>query len=270
MSNLTDALIAAKLVGGSGGSGGGSGLPEITTEATTIFAEQSVAFTDHDGMYGSDALNIEFSGGTSYTVTWDGTDYTCVAVDLGADGIYIGNLSIPSLGADTGEPFLIGYYGGDGAYAYTLLTAATHTFKIVGQIQSPAEGSALIVAGGEWKVQNGYGFEKNGVTTPFKASLIPGAPFRVTGKIGDETTIANNTAEEIQVVPDDALPHNEGIYAVLYINVFHNGVGYDLGSLVTAGASPSGLFVDAYNATGESKTITAADTIELWAIFLSH
>ena len=27
MSNLTDALIAAKLVGGSGGSGGGSGLP---------------------------------------------------------------------------------------------------------------------------------------------------------------------------------------------------------------------------------------------------
>ncbi len=29
MSNLTDALIAAKLVGGSGGSGGGSGLPEI-------------------------------------------------------------------------------------------------------------------------------------------------------------------------------------------------------------------------------------------------
>lgn len=30
MSNLTDALIAAKLVGGSGGSGGGSGLPEIT------------------------------------------------------------------------------------------------------------------------------------------------------------------------------------------------------------------------------------------------
>lgn len=30
MSNLTDALIAAKLVGGSGGSGGGSGLPSTT------------------------------------------------------------------------------------------------------------------------------------------------------------------------------------------------------------------------------------------------
>lgn len=90
MSNLTDALIAAKLVGGSGGSGGGSGLPEITTTTTTIFAEQSVAFTDLDGIYGSDVLNIELSGGASYTVTWDGTDYTCVAVDLGADGIYIG------------------------------------------------------------------------------------------------------------------------------------------------------------------------------------
>lgn len=32
MSNLTDALIAAKLVGGSGGSGGGSGLPEVTAD----------------------------------------------------------------------------------------------------------------------------------------------------------------------------------------------------------------------------------------------
>ena len=32
MSNLTDALIAAKLVGGSGGSGGGSGLPSVTSD----------------------------------------------------------------------------------------------------------------------------------------------------------------------------------------------------------------------------------------------
>ena len=32
MSNLTDAIIAAKLVGGSGGSGGGSGLPEVTAD----------------------------------------------------------------------------------------------------------------------------------------------------------------------------------------------------------------------------------------------
>lgn len=142
--------------------------------------------------------------------------------------------------------------------------------KIVGQIQSPAEGSALVVVDGEWKTQDGYGFEKNGVTTPFKVSLIPGAPFKVTGTILDDTTIANNSAETILVVPDNALPYSEGIYAVLHIDVSYNGVGYRLGSLVTASASPSGLSVEAYNATGESKTITATDAIELWALFLSH
>ena len=151
MSNLTDALIAAKLVGGSGGSGGGSGLPEITTETTTIFAEQSVAFVDQEGTYGTDALNIVFVLGETYTVAWDGTDYTCTAFDDGDGGVAVGNLSIWGTGDDTGEPFVISYYSGDAAYAGTLSTAASHTIKI-GQItsQSPADGSIMQVVNGAW------------------------------------------------------------------------------------------------------------------------
>lgn len=46
MSNLTDALIAAKLVGGSGGSGGGSGLPDAYNYV--IVASDFGATSDYD------------------------------------------------------------------------------------------------------------------------------------------------------------------------------------------------------------------------------
>lgn len=80
MSNLTEALIAAKLVGGSGGSGGGSGLPEIRTETVTIVEEQTVTgFQDTGGgLYLGTGGSVDFSGlanGDLVDVIFDGTTY---------------------------------------------------------------------------------------------------------------------------------------------------------------------------------------------------
>lgn len=151
MSNLTDALIAAKLVGGSGGSGGGSGLPEIESTATTVFAEQTLAFSERGNVYGADPLNLVLAIRETYTVTWDGTDYTCTAVDDGSGGVAIGNLSIWENGPDTGEPFMFGYSSlSNATYIFSSSTAASHTIKITQDSQTPADGTALSVQNGAW------------------------------------------------------------------------------------------------------------------------
>ena len=177
MSNLTDALIAAKLVGGSGGSGGGSGLPDasgqadntalsvqngawaasgavlppIETSETTLFAEQSVEFTEYEGVYEAWSTGITPVIGETYTVSWDGTDYTCTAFEF--TGVpAIGNASLHG-GTDTGEPFLIQFGG-----IFTLSTAASHTVKVFTVSQTPVDGSVLIAAGGQWRTQAGYGY----------------------------------------------------------------------------------------------------------------
>lgn len=172
MSNLTDALIAAKLVGGSGGSGGGSGLPEITTTTTTIFAEQSVAFEEDSGLYYGELTDATLSIGASYTVTWDGVKYSCVAVDGGSDDVILGNLSLWEMGEDTGEPFLIDYLN-NRTDAVTADSTVTHTVKITTVVQTPADGTVLVVAGGEWTLQSGYGYIDDGVAIPIEDDILP-------------------------------------------------------------------------------------------------
>lgn len=170
MSNLTDALIAAKLVGGNGGSGGGSGLPEIRTETVEIVPQTTVAFSDAgSGMYTAPTDFVATSGST-YTVTWDEADYECTPLVMG--GQYaLGNMGILG-GEDTGEPFLLTNAFGGNSWV-TQSTAATHVCKIVGLAQTPADGSALVVVGGEWTVQDGYGYTKDSVVTPIESKYIP-------------------------------------------------------------------------------------------------
>lgn len=151
MSNLTDALIAAKLVGGSGGSGGGSGLPEITTGVVPLFPESNISFEDYgDGWYSG---SFEYSGGLNvgedYIFTWDGVDYTCTA-HMGDFYPYFGNMAIIGESPDTGEPF---FCSPDDSFMYinTLSTEASHTVALKGQGQTPADGSQLIVKNAEWQ-----------------------------------------------------------------------------------------------------------------------
>lgn len=150
MSNLTDALIAAKLVGGSGGSGGGSGLPEITRVTVEIFAPQGIPFSAEDGMYKA-TLTREFSinDGDELDIEWDGTAYNCTVSSL-EGGLVWGNLSILGAGGDTGEPFLMSYISDYGLIMYTALTAASHNVGISSTSYNPPSGSVLITEGEEW------------------------------------------------------------------------------------------------------------------------
>ena len=160
MSNLTDALIAAKLIGTQGGgSGGGSGLPEIEmTESTTpLIASQSVSFTQQGDMYMGVVIKaLSIVVGDTVQVTWDGTSYVCPVFDFeGLAGW--GNMSILGMGSDTGEPFLM-YYGSEGGtsateMSTTLQAGASHTIALdkVTLVQSPPDGYVLMVVDGEWK-----------------------------------------------------------------------------------------------------------------------
>lgn len=172
MSNLTDALIAAKLVGGSGGSGGGSGLPEITPGSqTVVFAEQSVSFSvseGPDGLYSAMLQFVTIASGVTYTVTWDGTTYTCVGSEIsmgGQTGIVAGNLSIDGPGEDTGEPFVLVHVSSMNGTNVATTTAGSHTIGVTtGTPQTPPDGYVLGVDGGEWKAVPSGGGESGGGT----------------------------------------------------------------------------------------------------------
>lgn len=149
MSNLTDALIAAKLVGGSGGSGGGSGLPEIKTEEVEVIPETTLAFSSSGGAYSS-LTDFVPDDGATYVISWDGVDYTCTVLTQ-AGMFALGNMLIFG-GPDTGEPFLITNMSGRGAW-YTQSTAATHLCGITQEMQTPPNKAILIVEDGEWKTE---------------------------------------------------------------------------------------------------------------------
>ena len=150
MSNLTDALIAAKLVGGSGGSGGGSGLPEIESSVSYLIPEAGYGFTQLSAMFYGHIFNEALSvTADAYTVIWDGTSYECPV--LSQNGLYVfGNLSFIGAGADTGEPFCI--TNSEGAdVIVTTSTEASHTVEVFSSSQTPADGSIMQVINGAWQ-----------------------------------------------------------------------------------------------------------------------
>lgn len=153
MSNLTDALIAAKLVGGSGGSGGGSGLPEIRIVSQPIYETQTVSgFYEQGGLYGVELSDVDLSPITNempVTVSFDGVDYPVNALAQGGK-VAMGNGGLVG-GTDTGEPFYI-----TNRFSYPLVTIVTsqsgtsHIIGISANLQAPADDSMLVVENGAW------------------------------------------------------------------------------------------------------------------------
>lgn len=136
-----------------GGGGGGSGLPPISTETEEIIALQTLAFEDQGGMYGATvAGTFDIAAGDAFTVSWDGDDYDVTVFNVPGIGIpAFGNLSIAGMGADTGEPFFGGYMEGMGLQIIASTSDPTHEVGISSTVYTPANGSILIVEGGEWK-----------------------------------------------------------------------------------------------------------------------
>lgn len=154
MSDLTNALIAAKLMG-NGGGGGGGGLPEIETVEAELL-NKTLSFVDSGmGAYVTqEDVDFSLSVGSVYTVKWDNVEYNCTAVEIDDGGdstvTVIGNVSIMGLTPDTGEPFMAFIPQAGTLVFYTPSTSASHDVVISGMTQIPADGSGLVVEDGEW------------------------------------------------------------------------------------------------------------------------
>ena len=107
------------------------GYPTKSVQTTTLMEEQQVAFALSNGVYMAQLTSaFKIVNGQTYTVVWDGTEYECVCSAFNSM-LVLGNLSIIGAGADTGEPFLYGYYTEQhGGMFATLDTAASHTISV--------------------------------------------------------------------------------------------------------------------------------------------
>ena len=136
--SVIDAIIAKKLCGG-----GGSvpkpltydympeGYPTKSVQTTTLMEEQELAFVDNGKAHVATLPSaFEIVEGQTYTVNWDGTEYECVCSIFNSSVLVLGNLSIPGMGNDTGEPFL--YAPAQGGFM-TLDTSASHTLSVKGR-----------------------------------------------------------------------------------------------------------------------------------------
>ena len=97
-----------------------------------VFVEEStISFSKSGGtMYTAEVLStLEFTVGETYTVYWDGTAYECVCREFETI-LLLGNLFIVEAGSDTGEPFIMNIYNGQGIAIQTEDTSASHTISI--------------------------------------------------------------------------------------------------------------------------------------------
>lgn len=113
---------------------------ETDPSAKIIAEEQDVAIYESDGMFGGELVlmnNTLFVVGQVYTVSFNNTDYECVAYAVDEKTTYIGNGALESSinGTGNGEPFII---ISDGTFwAYILISDANDTVVVsVTTIQS--------------------------------------------------------------------------------------------------------------------------------------
>ena len=100
-----------------------------------LFEESTIFFSNSGGTMYMAEFPSKFVAtvGETYTVYWDGTAYECVCVDV--MGIpCLGNFSIVEAGSDTGEPFIMTIYNGEGIGVQTKDTSAFHTISISGLV----------------------------------------------------------------------------------------------------------------------------------------
>ena len=97
---------------------------------TVLLEESTVSFAAADGVYmGQLPPTFNATAGNTYKVYFDKNVYECTCVEISGTTA-IGNLSIFGSGSDTGEPFLIVVYTGEGVAIYTKDTSASHTISI--------------------------------------------------------------------------------------------------------------------------------------------
>ena len=120
-------IFLSRIAGGGGSSGGGAdllnadgvikqehlpeGYPYKTVEEGYFLEECQPTFVEEAGMFAITEPVPSLTAGDTYTVTWNGTEYNCVALSYTADNIEIGaalgNVGAVEGGESTGEPFAL-------------------------------------------------------------------------------------------------------------------------------------------------------------------
>ena len=128
------------------------GYPSKGIGTVTLMEEQEVTFTNSGGIYQATApVKIDISDGQTYTIFWDGVEYSCVGHV--ADGFsYIGNPA--AFGAEsTGEPFLYANVNSQSLWV-SYDTSANHTIKVttIGTVYQTIDVNMLPKAGEDYGV----------------------------------------------------------------------------------------------------------------------
>lgn len=104
------------------------------TEEVALLLETQLTFAMNEDL-GTNCAMVEFlelvSGDDTCVVTFNGTEYNCIAVDM-MGALVIGNLAILGAGADTGEPFLV--YGDSASIGAVVIPSgemSTATMSII-------------------------------------------------------------------------------------------------------------------------------------------
>lgn len=106
------------------------GYPKKVIETVTLMEEQEVTFSNMGGIFiATSPVKIDISDGQSYTIVWDGMEYSCVGHDS-EQGPYIGNPTLFGL-ESTSEPFV--YIKDGGQYMWASYDTTTrHTIGVTG------------------------------------------------------------------------------------------------------------------------------------------
>ena len=108
------------------------GYPSKSVETVTLMEEQGVTFSNMGGSayMALSPVQFDISDGKTYTIVWDGVEYSCVGHATTEVGNYIGNPEALG-GESTGEPFL--YLEDSVRYMWASYdTATSHTIGVTG------------------------------------------------------------------------------------------------------------------------------------------
>ena len=106
------------------------GYPSKSVGTVTLMEEQEVAFSNMGGKFlATSPVKFDILDGQTYTVVWDGVEYSCVGHDY-EQGTYIGNPALIGL-ESTSEPFV--YLEDSSQYMWgSYDTATSHTIGVTG------------------------------------------------------------------------------------------------------------------------------------------
>ena len=183
---------------------------------TVLVEESTVSFAENRGLYlGQIQSNFEATVGEVYKVSWDGTVYECTCVDF--NGIpSLGNLSIPGVGSDTGEPFIISAPGSGKIAIATLDTASSHTFSISGIVPEVVKIDEKYLPTGD---DSPYELKEVGTKKVYVAEFY--------------TESSSNTAEKLYNQVNTA--YSNGYYVLLYYYSYNAGNNPRIYSLSKSG-----------------------------------